>query len=329
MDSLPIFGKRRKYYIFLSMLASACACWHYGGIADFDASDLKTLLIIQSTASAWGDVAVDALISERAAGKPVSVSTSLQVTVWTSSAVMSLLTSFGWTTIMDLTGGFQQAYMYMAAPLYLVAGAMILTVTEASSRGMSLRGSINIIRSTISTVMNRDIFAMIMFAFLYRATPSINLTLYLRFEHGFSDEFITNLGGFSSLMTIASNFAAMGYIYVKQEIPYRKIIAISTLAEAVIGLTPVLLTTGYYSTLGIAPEYVTLGGELFNTAVDNFQSMIFFSVLARLCSADAAGTYVVYCSCNECHGCVRVCVCVCVFPHNTGYVCALVRTHVC
>lgn len=289
MDSFPIFGKKRKYYIVLTATVAALASFFFG-MADMDATDLENLMLTQSICSAFGDVATDALISQRSIGKPVTVASKLQTLIWSSLYSMNLIMSFGWVSLVDGFGGWRALFRWFAAPIYLIVAFLALTIKEPDSHAISMRASWIILQDTLLTIFEKDVFAMVSFGFLYRSTPSIDLTLYYRYEHGFTDTFISHLKGYATLAAIAAAFASQFYIDKTNRIPYRALIFGSTVVEVCIGCMPLLITTGYYEKFGMQPDMLTLGGGLFCEVVEGFQVMIFFTVLSRKCVSDSAGT---------------------------------------
>ena len=288
-DSFPIAGKRRTPYIVGCSLSVAAICWYYGTKPNFDKNDLGDLIFYMSTFTAIGDVATDGMIGNKSSGKNIASSSLVQTIVWTSSFSMRLVFSFGWVYLDSFFGGFQSMYVCLAAPINLAVAVLILTVEEPTAPGASPRASYKVLKETVSTIFEYRMRTMLGFMFLYIATPSIDMNLYYRFEHGFSNEFLTNLSGYATLATIGAGLATQCYIHVKKYIPYRSLIGWSTLLEASLGLMPMVITTGFYKILNIGPEMMTLGGSLLNSSVDNFQRVNTFAVLSNFCGQDSAG----------------------------------------
>lgn len=96
-DAFPIFGYRRKPYIFLAGLAG-CISWVLMWCAVDGVWAGFTCMLIGSTAIAVANVISEAMVVERSKGESQEFASHLQSVVWGACSVGSLIASFlsGW-----------------------------------------------------------------------------------------------------------------------------------------------------------------------------------------------------------------------------------------
>jgi Na+/melibiose symporter-like transporter len=96
-DAFPIFGYRRKPYIFLAGIAG-CISWVLMWCAVDGVWAGFTCMLIGSTAIAVANVISEAMVVERSKGESQEFASHLQSVVWGACSVGSLIASFlsGW-----------------------------------------------------------------------------------------------------------------------------------------------------------------------------------------------------------------------------------------
>uniref|UniRef100_A0A0E0AGB8 Major facilitator superfamily (MFS) profile domain-containing protein n=1 Tax=Oryza glumipatula TaxID=40148 RepID=A0A0E0AGB8_9ORYZ len=262
LDSIPLFGYRRRSYLILSGFLGALSWGLMATLVDSKYSAAFSILL-GSLSVAFSDVVVDSMVVERARGESQSTSGSLQSLCWGSSAF----------------GGIVSAYFSVLVNEHRLS---------SGERAMSHSGSGFIetskqhIRQLWTSVKQPNIFLPTLFIFLWQATPKSDSAMFFFITNklGFTPEF---LGRVKLVTSIASLLGVGLYNYFLKAVPLRKIFLATTIIGSALGMTQVLLVTGLNRQFGISDEWFSIGDSLIITVLSQASFMPVLVLAAKLC----------------------------------------------
>ncbi|CAL4927798.1 unnamed protein product [Urochloa decumbens] len=297
-DSIPLFGYRRRSYLFLSGLLGALSWSLMATIVD-DKYSATLSIILGSLAVAVSDVVVDSMVVERARGESQSTSGSLQSLCWGSSAFGGVVSAYFSGSFVDTYG--VRFVFGVTALLPLMTSTVAVLVNEERlplgkrSVSLSVSGS-ELIESSKQRVMEiwnavkqPSIFLPTLFIFLWQATPQSDSAMFFFITNklGFSPEF---LGRVTLVTSIASLLGIGLYNSFLKEVPLRKIFLVTTILGSALGMTQVLLVTGLNRKLGISDEWFSIGDSLIITVLGQASFMPVLVLAAKLCPPGVEAT---------------------------------------
>ncbi|KAL5684097.1 hypothetical protein ACJX0J_010482, partial [Zea mays] len=274
-DSIPLFGYRRRSYLFLSGILGALSWSLMAAVVD-DKYSAALSIILGSLAVAISDVVVDSMVVERARGESQSTSGSLQSLCWGSSAFGGVVSAYFSGSLVDTYG--VRFVFGVTALLPLMTSAVAVLVNEErlplgkSSVSLSVSGS-ELIESSKQRIMQiwdsvkqPSILLPTLFIFLWQATPQSDSAMFFFITNklGFTPEF---LGRVTLVTSVASLLGIGVYNLFLKEVPLRKIFLVTTVLGSALGMTQVLLVTGLNRKLGISDEWFSIGDSLIITVL--------------------------------------------------------------
>jgi len=288
-DSIPLFGYRRRSYLFLSGLLGALSWGLMATMVD-SKYDAAICILLGSLSVAFSDVVVDSMVVERARGESQSTSGSLQSLCWGSSAFGGIVSSYFSGSLVDAYG--VRFVFAVTAFLPLMTSAVAVLVKEQSSYTMGPNLSLlnssfyanskkNII-NLWDAVKQPNIFLPTLFIFLWQATPHSDSAMffYTTNKLGFTPEFL----GRVKLVTSMASLAGVGlYNGFLKSVPLRKIFLLTTIFGSVLGMTQVILVTGLNRQMGISDEWFAIGDSLILTVLGQASFMPVLVLAAKLC----------------------------------------------
>ncbi|XP_039825973.1 folate-biopterin transporter 1, chloroplastic-like isoform X2 [Panicum virgatum] len=297
-DSIPLFGYRRRSYLFLSGLLGALSWSLMATIVD-DKYSAALSIILGSLAVAISDVVVDSMVVERARGESQSTSGSLQSLCWGSSAFGGVVSAYFSGSFVDTYG--VRFVFGVTALLPLMTSTVAVLVNEERlpleerSVSLSVSSSELIERSKQrimqiwNSVKQPSIFLPTLFIFLWQATPQSDSAMFFFTTNKlvFSSEF---LGRVTLVTSIASLLGIGLYNSFSKEVPLRKIFLVTTVLGSALGLTQVLLVTGLNRKLGISDEWFSIGDSLIITVLGQASFMPVLVLAAKLCPPGVEAT---------------------------------------
>lgn len=296
-DSFPLFGYRRRSYLFLSGLLGAFS-WSLMATFVDSKYGAAACILLGSLSVAFSDVVVDSMVVERARGESQSTSGSLQSLCWGSSAFGGIVSSYFSGSLIDVYG--VRFVFGVTAILPLMTSAVAVLVKEqamASARGYNMSTSgISLLESckqSISQLWNAvrqpDIFLPTLFIFLWQATPHSDSAMFYFTTNklGFTPEF---LGRVKLVTSVASLIGVGTYNTFLKNVPLRKIFLGTTIIGSALGMTQVLLVTGLNREFGISDEWFAIGDSLIITVLSQVSFMPVLVLAARLCPAGMEAT---------------------------------------
>ncbi|WOL08913.1 folate-biopterin transporter 1, chloroplastic-like isoform X1 [Canna indica] len=293
-DSFPLFGYRRRSYLFLSGLLGALS-WSLMAMFVDSKYSAGTCILLGSLSVAFSDVVVDSMVVERARGESQSTSGSLQSLCWGSSAFGGIVSAY-------FSGSLVEAYgvrfvFGVTAFLPLMTSAVALLVKEHSTRGHNssnanlsfLQNSKQSILQLWTAIKQPDIFLPTLFIFLWQATPHSESAMFFFVTNklGFTPEF---LGRVKLVTSVASLVGVALYNSFLKNVSLRKIFLLTTIIGSALGMTQVLLVTGLNRQLGISDEWFSIGDSLIITVLSQASFMPVLVLAARLCPPGVEAT---------------------------------------
>ncbi|KAK8458988.1 hypothetical protein SEVIR_2G052200v4 [Setaria viridis] len=272
-DSIPLFGYRRRSYLFLSGLLGALS-WSLMATVVSSKYSAASSILLGSLSVAFSDVVVDSMVVERARGESQSTSGSLQSLCWGSSAFGGIVSAYFSGSLVDTYG--VRFVFGVTAFLPLMTSAVAVLVNEHrmpfGERTILLSGSGFVesskqhVRQLWTSVKQPSIFLPTLFIFLWQATPQSDSAMFFFITNklGFTPEF---LGRVKLVTSIASLLGVGIYNYFLKEIPLRKIFLVTTIIGSALGMTQVLLVTGLNRQFGISDEWFSIGDSLIITVL--------------------------------------------------------------
>ncbi|KAJ0240248.1 Folate-biopterin transporter 1 [Hirschfeldia incana] len=293
-DSVPLFGYRRRSYLVLSGLLGAFSWTLMAGFVDSKYSAASCILL-GSLSVAFSDVVVDSMVVERARGESQSVSGSLQSLCWGSSAFGGIVSSYFSGSLVESYG--VRFVFGVTALLPLITSAVAVLVNEQRvvrpspgqkkenialvNPGFLQTSKQNMIQLW-SAIKQPNVFLPTLFIFLWQATPHSDSAMFYFTTNklGFTPEF---LGRVKLVTSIASLLGVGLYNGFLKTVPLRKIFLVTTVFGTGLGMTQVLLVTGFNRQLGISDEWFAIGDSLILTVLAQASFMPVLVLAARLC----------------------------------------------
>ncbi|BFI03276.1 hypothetical protein MPTK1_1g02360 [Marchantia polymorpha subsp. ruderalis] len=301
-DGLPLFGYRRRSYLFLCGLLNA-ASWASLAMFVDDKYGALISILLGSLSVAFADVVVDSMVVERARGESQNASGSLQSLCWGSSSTGGIVSAYFSGSLVESYG--VRFVFGLTAALPLIISAVAVLVKEerkTSSVRKSLEklapeslepGFLTNAKSQLwflwETVKEPNIFLPTLFIFIWQATP-VSDTAMLYFttnKLGFGPEF---LGRVRLVTSIASLAGVTIYNQLLKEVSMRKMFFWTTILGSVIGLSQVILVTGWNRDVGISDEWFAVGDSLVGTVLGQVSFMPVLVLAARLCPPGVEAT---------------------------------------
>ncbi|XP_074292326.1 folate-biopterin transporter 1, chloroplastic [Silene latifolia] len=297
-DSVPLFGYRRRSYLVLSGLLGAFSWSLMATIVDSKYSAALCILL-SSLSVAFSDVVVDSMVVERARGESQSLSGSLQSLCWGSSAFGGIVSAY---FSGSLVGAYGVRFVFgVTAFLPLITSAVAVLVQERRILGPSseFNGTVdnsNLIesfkRSVVQlweTVKQPNVYYPTLFVFLWQATPHSESAMFYFTTNklGFTPEF---LGRVKLVTSVASLLGVGLYNGFLKRVHLKTIFLATTIAGTVLGMTQVVLVTGFNHQLGISDEWFAIGDSLILTVLAQISFMPILVLAAKLCPEGVEAT---------------------------------------
>nr|XP_018684905.1 PREDICTED: folate-biopterin transporter 1, chloroplastic-like isoform X2 [Musa acuminata subsp. malaccensis] len=296
-DSFPLYGYRRRSYLFLSGVLGALSWSLMATLVDSKYS-AGICILLGSLSVAFSDVVVDSMVVERARGESQSTSGSLQSLCWGSSAFGGIVSAYFSGSLVDAFG--VRFVFGVTAFLPLMTSAVALLVKEQSfnaTRGHNsssassgfLQSSKQSILQLWATIKQPDILYPTLFLFLWQATPQSESAMFFFVTNklGFTPEF---LGRVKLVTSVASLVGVALYNSYLKNVPLRKIFLVTTIFGSALGMTQVFLVTGLNRQFGINDEWFSIGDSLIITVLSQASFMPVLVLAARLCPSGVEAT---------------------------------------
>jgi len=299
-DFLPLFGYRRKAYLFLT---NALAAGAYLWLTDLTSADqIIFAMMLTSIGMAAASTICGALMVEN--GKRFQASGTFVNHQWMWFFIAGVLSSIGggWLTAhLDPSTAFHIAALVVAvAPLAVMATCWFFVVEEKARIDLPQLKKSSV--SLLATFKSKVVWIVGGFLFFFNFNPSFGTPLFYHMTDDlhFSQQFIGSLGAIGALGSVAGSFF---YMWLQKRLSLRSLLCLSIVlgalsqasfyfldsqSSAVIlnfigGLTSMLALV---SSLTLAADYCPDGSEGFSYALlmslTNFASQFSMNVGASM-----------------------------------------------
>eukprot|EP00294_Goniomonas_avonlea_P003121 CAMPEP_0114560238 /NCGR_PEP_ID=MMETSP0114-20121206/11354_1 /TAXON_ID=31324 /ORGANISM="Goniomonas sp, Strain m" /LENGTH=483 /DNA_ID=CAMNT_0001745773 /DNA_START=76 /DNA_END=1527 /DNA_ORIENTATION=+ len=288
-DGFPIFGYRRKPYIFLAGVLGGVS-WFLMSTVVADPWSGAFFLLLTSTGICVGNVISEALVVEKSRGKDQEFASKLQSIIWGAQAVGSVLASWtgGWLlTVMTDRNVFLIAAVF---PLTWVLLALITPdkklENQANEPKLDFKEKCTVLFQAVS---RPEIAYPCAFIFMLNATPATGASWFFFYTDvlHFDSEFMGTINLIGSLCTLAGVILFQQFLKNQQ---FRGILLWSTIISTLLGLSQLLLIFRLNHKMGIPDGVFCLGESAILSVVGWINTMPILVLAARLCPKGMEGT---------------------------------------
>jgi len=302
-DAFPIFGYRRRPYIFIAGVIGSAA-WYFMSTWVTGVWQGFTCMLIASGAIAVANVMAEALVVERAQGESQEFASHLQSVVWGAATIGGLISSYlsGWLIDKkpDHTGpALTDRQVFMIAgllPFTLVFLAMFTpekAVAEKGSAEFEKKKLQDKVKELYRTIMMPEIFYPTAFIFLLNATPGTGSAWFYFYSSkpplglGFSSTFL-------GTMNVVGSIASLGGIVLFQSylktVPFRPLLLWGTIICTALGISNLIVVFHWNRAWGIPDGFFCLGESAIVSVVGWVTTMPIIVLASRLCPEGMEGT---------------------------------------
>ncbi len=282
-DRFPLFGLRRKPYLFLSGVFGALgylslATWVQG----FGGAAIAVLL--SGLGLAMADVIVDGIVAERS--RTQTEAGKLQSICRASIMFGALLVAYLSGVLVEMIGA--RNVFFITGALPLLTTALSLFILEEKGKEVqifSLRETWKKFKGALTPAILWSAF----FLFLWRSTPSSGgaFNYFVIDEFGFSPEFFGRLAVISRVMAI------VGVLFFRKfllSIPLKTLLFWVIVASVVLSLPSFVLIYGWYEALGVSPQFFAVADELITAPLTEIGFLPLLVLVARICPKGVEAT---------------------------------------
>jgi len=291
-DTFPIFGSRRRIYLFVAGLTSIVGYLGLGsGLVGNAKEGTLLLMMLGNFGIAFSDVVVDALVVERARDDDFLMG-NLQSYSWACRAVGAILSAYASGALLE-AWGVRSVFMLTAIlPILVTVAALLIQDTSqvaVSPSSSALDDGKRQAQQLWDVVRKPEIFLPVLFLFSWQASPTSSSAMFyfVTNEIKLSPEFLGRtqlVGAISSLAGIVLYNRALSAIPIRSYLFWVNIIAVA------IGLLPLLLVTRMNLALGIPDEVFVLGDDVIQTVAGELAHMPILVLAARVCPPGVEAT---------------------------------------
>ncbi len=274
-DRKPLWGFRRKPYLFLSGIMAAggyfsMATW----VGSFAAVIVASLL--SALGFALADVIVDGLVAERSRNQKIAG--KLQSICRASIMVGALVTAYLSGILVEAIGARNVFFITGTLPLFTSVLALIIAERKELTPAFSIRETWQKFRAAIS----RDLLWAVAFIFLWRATPSSGgaLSYFMIDELQFTPEFFGRLSMISHAMSIVGVLLFRKFLLT---VSLRKLFFWIIVASVVLSMPTLGLIYGWYEYLGVSPRFFAMADTFISAPLSEIAFLPLLVLAARLC----------------------------------------------
>jgi len=300
-DSVPIFGYRRRSYLFISGAANTVS-WTLLAVAVNTPTEALACLTMGSLCVAVSDVVVDGMVVQRVRraadleGEDSSrgVEGGLQSLCWGSCYAGGILTASASGSLVGSMG--PRSVFGWTAMLPLITTMVALVIAEersAEGKSVSARATIASIKRQMKSMWGAirlpGISLPVIFLFAFQSTPNVSETMFYFFTNdlGFQPEFLGNV----RLATAVASLAGVGaYNLWFKHWPLRKLFRTATVLGCALSSTQLLLVTHANRSLGISDSLFVLSDDVIISVLGEISFMPVLVLAARLCPKGSEAT---------------------------------------
>jgi folate/biopterin transporter len=314
-DAVPLFGYHRRSYL---SLAGAIGALSWLGLALWAHTPLQALVCTTaaSLAVAVSDVVADGIVVERVRGSPQERAGSLQSLCWGTSALGSLVTAYFSGSLLERFAPRQIFAITAVFPLMISATSFFIEERRFSDDGLpidvtladhqTVQGTERPLRANKTNrygqQVSRDARELLgklwvairqpsilyptAFVFLWQSTPSAETAFFYYMTNAlqFQPEF---LGRIRVVSSAAMLLGVVVYNRFLKKIPIKSVLRWSTVLSVPLGMSQLILVTGWNVRWGIPNTWFVLGDAAVLTALGQVAFMPTLVLAARLCPPGA------------------------------------------
>ncbi|KAK4531389.1 hypothetical protein CCYA_CCYA08G2246 [Cyanidiococcus yangmingshanensis] len=314
-DAVPLFGYHRRSYL---SIAGAIGAVSWLGLATWAHTPFQALVCttMASLAVAVSDVVADGIVVERVRGSPQERAGSLQSLCWGTSALGGLVTSYFSGSLLERFSPRQIFAITAVFPLMISATSFFIAerrstvddmpaewtpaghhehrlgertqwANKASRYGQQLyRDAQELFGKLWYAIRQPSILYPTAFVFLWQSTPSAETAFFYYMTNGlhFQPEFLGRIRVVSSAAMLIGVFVYNRFL---QSAPIKSVLRWSTILSVPLGLSQLILVTGWNLRLGIPNTWFVLGDAAVLTTLGQVAFMPTLVLAARLCPPGA------------------------------------------
>lgn len=274
-DRQPIWGYRRKPYLFLAGLMGAAgyfsmATW----VNSFGA--VVVALLLSALGFALADVIVDGIVAEKS--RTQSTAGKLQSICRAAIMIGALVTAYMSGILVEEIGARNVFFVTGTLPLLTSVLALVIFEDKSGFEFFSLKET----WQKLKGAMSRDLLWAVLFIFVWRATPSSGgaLSYFMIDELSFDPEFFGRLSLISHGMSIVGVLVFRKFLL---SISLRKLFFWIIIASVILSLPSIGLVYGWYDLLGMSPRFFAMADTLISAPLSEIAFLPLLVLAARLC----------------------------------------------
>jgi len=219
----------KKIWIFLALLLDIISVL-FLGLLSLPLIILITMIILNSTNTAFRDVAVDGIMCIE--GKKYNATGRIQSVQWISISVAGLLTGIGGGYIAE-KWGYKGAFLSLI-PIYILVGIPAFFYRE--DKALENKASATLFVDLKKLFAHKKLLIVGLFIFLYKYSPSFGTPLFFIQRDTFKWGKIW-IGALGTISTVFAIIGSLVYYKVSQKINIKKWLYISVFLGAITSLS--------------------------------------------------------------------------------------------
>ena len=314
-DSVPLAGYKRKSYLAVCGFLGAGAGFSLCTVVN-DVPGAVLAFTLGSLSTAFSDVVIDGIVVARARGESRALSGSLQSLCWGSVAIGGIASSYFSGSLIETYGTKYVFGVSAVFPLLIACAASLVREdpvgkerdepsrkdekrrtleaetadAERTLDGKSVGAQLAELGKTLWGVgKQRRIWAPTAFVFLWQATPNPGTAMFYftTNELGFTPEFLGRVALARSVAALVGVGVYNGYL---KKVPLKKMFFWSAVVGTALGLTQLMLVTGYNREIGISDQFFSLGDTVVLTVLGEVSFLPVLVLAAKICPEGVEAT---------------------------------------
>jgi folate/biopterin transporter len=311
-DSFPIFGFRRKPYLFIFGLCVSF-CWVMMSVYVDNLSKAFTTILMAQIATAFCNVIGEALVVETSQQqKELDPSAGAKNVSWyfLVKSIGSLLTAFSSGALLEYMDKRNVFLITASFPLIIVVSSLVLQEDRLKAEEVSLpngasydtiaQSNLPNVQSNkkdlkeqldlfISFVKQEQIYKPVIFILLYLSTPSYGDPMFYFYTNELKFTPLV-MGRLRLIYGIASVLGIILYNKYLKNINFKKLMVASTIVSVSFNLLAMVLVSRLNLTLGIPDIWFCMGADALTTALAEINSMPLLVLACEICPKNIEGT---------------------------------------
>jgi folate/biopterin transporter len=292
-DSFPIFGYRRKSYLFFFGISSSI-CWLLMSLWVDSVHKVILVVLVNQTSTAFCNVIGEALVVEtsqkqkntdpNAGAKNVSM-------FFLVKSTGSLLTAFSSGALLEYMDKRKVFMITSLFPLILVVSAVLLREsTVSNSDGNANQPSLRHQLSIFFTFLKQDqIYKPVIFIFLFMLSPSYGDPLFYFYSNVLNFGPMI-MGRLKLIYGIATVTGIVLYNRYLKNVGFKKIVTWSTVLSMCFNMLTIVLVLRINLQLGISDFWFCMTADALTTALGEINILPLLVLACEICPKNIEGT---------------------------------------